>query len=323
MSRKELKILDSVTLYFVSGFRRNYNNRLLKLAPMKGKGQNSMEDVSFLEDNVSVVENYFEVSDGVQLKVFDFIPPGYTQQTPVIVFVAGWISLLQGWKSVLKVITKEYRTLYIETREKKSAQLPSGKTIHFSIDRMSLDVEEILAGTISDQQHFYFLGSSLGSTIILHYLSMTRKHPKESFLISPISEFPFPMWLLFVINFIPAGFYAAIKPVLKWYLKYFHLDRKNEPEQVKKYEGTIEAAEPGRLKANAYAIKDYNLWNRLEKIHTSVILIGAETDKLHGIDSLKKMVSRMPQAGLEMMKSNKETHSEVAGSFVVDRIRLG
>jgi hypothetical protein len=32
MSRKELKILDSDTLYFVSGFRRNYNYRLLKLA---------------------------------------------------------------------------------------------------------------------------------------------------------------------------------------------------------------------------------------------------------------------------------------------------
>jgi hypothetical protein len=34
MSRKELKILDSATLYCVSGFRRNYNNRLLKLAPV-------------------------------------------------------------------------------------------------------------------------------------------------------------------------------------------------------------------------------------------------------------------------------------------------
>ncbi len=282
-----------------------------------------MQDVSFLEDNVSVVEKYFEVSDRVQLKVFDFIPPGYTLQTPIIVFVAGWISLLQGWKSVLKVISKNYRTLYIETREKKSALLPSEKSIDFSIDRMSLDIEEILSRTISDQQPFYFLGSSLGSTIILHYLSMNQKKPKESFLISPISEFPFPIWLLFVINFIPAGFYAAIKPVLKWYLKYFHLDRKNEPEQVKKYEGTINAAEPGRLKANAYAIKDYNLWNRLEKINTSVILIGAETDKLHGIDTLKKMVSKMPLARLEMMKSNKETHSEVAGRFVVERIGLG
>jgi hypothetical protein len=35
MSRKELKILDSVMLSFVSGFRRNYYNRLLKLAQVK------------------------------------------------------------------------------------------------------------------------------------------------------------------------------------------------------------------------------------------------------------------------------------------------
>ena len=32
ISRKELKIIDSAALYCVSGFRRNYNNRLLKLA---------------------------------------------------------------------------------------------------------------------------------------------------------------------------------------------------------------------------------------------------------------------------------------------------
>ena len=282
-----------------------------------------MQDVSFLEKNVSLIEKYFEVSDGVQLKAFDFIPPAYTLKTPVIVFVAGWISLLQGWEKVLKVTSRKYRTLYIETREKKSANLPyTQKKIDFSIDRMSLDLDEILSRTIADDQPFYFLGSSLGSTTILHYLSLNRKQPKNSFLISPISEFPFPMWLLFVINFFPARFYIAIKPVLKWYLKYFHLDRHNEPEQVTKYEGTIDAAEPYRLKANAYALKDYNLWNKLGYIQTPVTLIGAETDKLHGIDILKEMVSQMPFARLEMMKSNKETHSEIAGSFVVKYIDM-
>jgi len=46
MSGKELKILDSVTLYFVSGFRRNYNNRLLKLA------QRPMKQVCFATGNI-------------------------------------------------------------------------------------------------------------------------------------------------------------------------------------------------------------------------------------------------------------------------------
>lgn len=279
-----------------------------------------MQDVSFLGKNVSLIEKCFEVSDGVQLQVFDFFPPDYTPKTPVIVFVAGWISLLRGWESVLKITSRKYRTLYIETREKNSAYFPPARKIDFSIDRMSLDIHEILSRTLSEDQPFYFLGSSLGSTIILHYLSMNQKQPKNSFLISPISEFPFPLWLLFVINFFPARFYVAIKPVLKWYLKYFHLDRHNEPEQVKKYEGTIDAAEPVRLKANAYAIKDYNLWDRLAHVKTPVTLIGAETDKLHGIDTLKKMVSTMSFARLEMMTSNKETHSERAGSFVVEQI---
>ena len=281
-----------------------------------------MQEVTFLEKNISLIEKYFEVSDGVQLKCFDFIPQGYhSLNMPVIIFIAGWISRVQGWEDVLKVISRKYRILYLETREKKSARLPSApKNIDFSIERMSMDVDEILTRTLSDSQPFYFLGSSLGSTIILHYLSKNRKQAEDSFLISPICEFPFPAWLLFAIRFFPAWLYTVIKPVIKWYLIYFYLDRHQEPEQVRKYQGTIDAAEPARLKANAYAIKDYSLWDKLTTVSSPVTLIGAETDKLHGIDTLKEMITRLPKARLEMMKSNKETHSEKAGRFVVEQI---
>ena len=52
-----------------------------------------MQDLSFVAKNVSVIEKYVELSDGVQLKIYDFIPPGYDPETPVIIFIAGWISL--------------------------------------------------------------------------------------------------------------------------------------------------------------------------------------------------------------------------------------
>jgi len=91
---------------------------------------------------------------------------------------------------------------------------------------------------------------------------------------------------------------------------------KNEPDQVKKYCGTIDAAEPIRLKANANAIRNYSLWEKLSDIKSPVVIIGAKTDNLHGIDILEKMVKIMPLASLEMMKSNKETHSAKMGEFI-------
>ncbi|MBW1895324.1 MAG: alpha/beta hydrolase, partial [Deltaproteobacteria bacterium] len=91
-------------------------------------------------------------------------------------------------------------------------------------------------------------------------------------------------------------------------------------EQIKKYEGTIDAAEPARLKANAFAIKDYSLWGKLEKIKAPVLIVGAEMDTHHGFEILKKMVSMMPDANFTLMKSNKETHSEKVADLMLSQI---
>jgi len=267
------------------------------------------------------VKKYFiEVSDGVKLNVIDFTPEGSDPTKPVVVFVAGWISLPSGWKDFLKTLTPRYRTLYVETREKISSILPKGRQIDFSIERMALDIGEILQKTIPDGETFYFAGSSMGATIILDYLSLGKRQPTQSFLISPIAKFSIPTWALGLIKLSHPSFYSAIKPVVKWYLKNFRLDKKREPEQVAKYEGTLDAAEPARLKINALSVSKYSLWDKLGRVKSPVCLIGARTDTLHGVEELEKMVALMPHATLILMQSNKETHSERAGSFIADRI---
>ena len=279
-----------------------------------------MVEDSYCHTGVKADEYYVNVSDGVELKVFDLVPEHDSPDDPLIVFVAGWISLISGWQYVLRRLTASYRTLYIETREKKSARLPANTKLDFTIQRMSLDIKEVIQEIVPRERPFFITGSSLGSTVVLDYMGQDFRQPEKAILIAPVSEFPFPLWLLFIIRFIPAGFYSVVKPILKWYLRHIRLDKKNEPEQVKKYEGTLDAAEPARLKANAFAIKDYSLWGILDQIKSPVLIIGAETDKHHGYDILQKMVSMMPNAGFKLMKSNKETHSEKAADVILAQI---
>ena len=275
----------------------------------------------YTERGVQVTEDYVKVSDGVTLKVIDFVPQGNAPEKPYVVFVAGWISLISGWEGVLKILTPCYRIIYIETREKVSAQLPD-VPVEFSIARMSLDLHEVLNQRVSLDREFFFVGSSLGSTIILDYLSQGLRQPGRAFLIGPNAEFLFPAWSLPLIRFLPASLYTAIKPGLKWYLRNIRLDKKRESEQVKKYEGTLDAAEPKRLKANAWALRNYRLWDKLPHVKTPVLVIGARSDILHGLDVMKRMVGLIPRAGLEVMESNRETHSEKAGEFIVKHIAL-
>ncbi|MEA2014458.1 MAG: alpha/beta hydrolase [Thermodesulfobacteriota bacterium] len=270
--------------------------------------------------DVKVAEYYRVLSDGVALRMIDFTPTCDTPEKPMVVFVAGWISLIDGWKDVLKILTPSYRTLYVETREKVSARLPQRVRVDFSMSRMSLDIREILESEVEAEKKFCFVASSLGVAVVLDYLSMGLRQPKQSFLIAPICELTYPFWLPLVLRPVLPALYNVIKPSLKWYLRNIRLDKDKEPEQVKKYEGTLDAAEPRRLKANAFAIKDYSAWGQIPKISSPALIIGAQSDALHGLDIMDRMVDLMPDADMVMMSSNRETHSEAMGKLIVDRM---
>ena len=272
------------------------------------------------DPDVRVEEDYVVVSDGVALRTIDFTPPCDTPERPMVVFIAGWISLIDGWKNVLRKLTPCYRTLYVETREKVSARLPERARVDFSMPRMSLDITEILACKVAPEKKFCFAASSLGATVVLDCISGEARQPEQSILIAPICELTYPFWLPLLLRPVPPSLYTAIKPLLKWYLRNVRLDKHREPEQVKKYEGTLNAADPWRLKANAFAIKDYSLWDKLSDVRSPVLIMGAKSDALHGLNVINRMVDLIPDADIEMMSSNRETHSEKMGKLIVDRI---
>ncbi|HSV97420.1 MAG TPA: alpha/beta hydrolase [Spirochaetota bacterium] len=268
-------------------------------------------------DDCTVKDYHFTVSDGVALKIIDFIPRRDNDKRPVIFFVAGWISAISGWRGVLKVISSQYRTIYLETREKRSSIIPKNKKVGFAMDRLSADIRETIDGLIPPRRTFILAGSSLGGTAILEYLAEKWRKPLCAILVGPNAEFRFPMFLGRVIPAFPPSFYLALKPIIKWYLRNFRLDKKNEQEQVKKYEATLDAADPYKLKYNAIAIRNYSIWHILPAVSTPVLVVGAALDKLHGNEALRKMVGALPRASYRELASNKETHSEKAGELIV------
>ncbi len=280
-----------------------------------------MPYTQYTDPYVSVEEEFFVTSDGVALRMIEFAPPCDGPQRPMVVFVAGWISLIDGWKRVLQRITPRYRTLYVETREKASALLPlRPDRMDFSMARMSRDLFEIIEKKVPPEKPLCLAGSSLGATVILDSQTAAQRQPALSILIAPICGLIYPFWLPLLLRPVPPSLYTAIKPALKWYLRNVRVDKRKEPEQAKKYEGTLDAAEPRRLKANAFAIKDYSLWEKLPRVSSPVLIVGAKSDTLHGIDVIEKMAELLPNAEIAMMSSNRETHSEKMGDLIVDRL---
>ncbi|GAB6095599.1 hypothetical protein JCM14469_18510 [Desulfatiferula olefinivorans] len=263
------------------------------------------------------------VSDGVTLSLYDFQPKNPASPLPVLVFVPGWVSLMSGWTEVLKVLTPKARVLYLETREKRSARLPEGPLPEFTLARMSADLAEVIGQELPEDTPFVLAGSSLGATVILEYLNgQNARLPRNTVLISPITEVDFPMWAQWIIRWVPPSAYALIRYVAIFYLTRFRVDKRKEPEQAAKYTGTLMAAEPVRLKANARALSGYSVWNRPTGVDARILLVGARTDKLHGLDDLRRMAEALPQARLSIMESNRATHSAAVAYLLLDELTL-
>jgi len=286
----------------------------------KLSGSNTMDYSSYTDPATNVKEYMFKVSDGVSLKIIDFTPRNVSQEKPVILFVAGWISLISGWRGVLKVLTVEHRVIYCETREKQSSTVPEVKKVSFSIERLKLDIGEIIENIIPPSKKFIFAGSSLGASAILEYCASDKRKPLCAVLINPNTEFRFPKFLGEIIPALHPSLYLAVKPVIKWYLRNFRLDKKTCKEQIEKYENTLDCANPYKLKANALAIKNYVIWGRIDNINVPCLVMGATSDTLHATDNVKRLLKLIPDSTYIELKSNMENHSEKAGHVIVDYI---
>lgn len=259
-----------------------------------------------------------EVEDGVRLTVFEWRPGSGSEP---LVFVAGWVSVIEGWRPLLEVLVHERPVIYIETREKRSAEIdkrhlvPSG----FSIARLGDDVIAVCNELGVDPDRRVFFASSMGSNAVLEALKNRRLAGRGAFLIGPNAEFRFPWWGRPFVH-LPVAIYRMLVPFVLWYLRRFRVNADEDPEQMARYERTLRAAHPQRLKVSAQAVLGYSVLPGLETVAAPVAIAYAASDTLHGAEEAQRIVDAMPRGEAIECPSNTYMHTaEVAvelGEFI-------
>jgi pimeloyl-ACP methyl ester carboxylesterase len=260
------------------------------------------EGARFSEDRV-------EVEEGVRLRYYRWEPRPQNGAAPVF-FIAGWISLVTGWRALLRELARTRPVVYLETREKPSAEIPVGflKASSFTIQRLADDLVSAAKTLGLDNESTVLFGSSMGSNAILEALKGSRLPARAAFLVGPNAEFYFPAWGKVAVRVVPAWLIERLKGFVIWYLRKFRVDSDSDPEQMARYERTVSAADALRLKLSARAVQGYSALPGLETITTPVAVAFANSDKLHDERKVRRMVDAMPRGTAVSCPSNTYMH---------------
>ena len=250
-------------------------------------------------------EQMVSVSDNVSLRVIEFHPQKSTTH-PTVLFIAGWISLMKGWKIVLQEMTKDFNIIYVETREKISSQV-NGKA-KFSVEAIAQDIVIIVNKFKLQKDKYIIFGSSLGGTAILESFKDLKTLPLCFALLGPNAEYRTPWWGKIIIRLFWTRLYAVLKPFIKWYLRNFRLDIETDHAQYEKYCNALDAADPKKLKPAALALSKYKIWGILKDIDLPVLIIGATKDLLHEPQNLIQMDKMLPNSVFLDMETNTFAH---------------
>ena len=267
-----------------------------------------MEKLSeYCAPDSSFKEKMISVNDNVTLRLITF-SPAQEKSNPPVLFVAGWISLIKGWKDVLLEMTKDFPVYYIETREKLSSNINGN--INYGAEDVGKDIVSLISLLKLKDSNYILFGSSLGATAILDSCRILQQKPLCLVLIGPNAVFRVPKLGMAIIHIFPPRLYLIIKPIVKWYLKTFRLDTKSDYKQYEKYCNSLDAADQWKLKKAVIRLAKYEVWDLLKNIEIPSLIVGASKDVLHEPENLKKMVAMMKNATYLDLETNAKTHSE-------------
>lgn len=257
-------------------------------------------------DALGATEARVEVDGGVHLRVLRV--EGWCHDRPPVIFAPGWVSLASAWAPVVRALAERGPVDYVESREKSTAEIPPGgwRRELFTLQQAGADLRRTLEALGRQPEEVVFLASSLGANAVLEALA-TGVRCRAAFLIGPNEMVRFPWWGHLLVR-LPCAAYGLARPVIVAYLRHSRIDAKREPEQMRRYEATLRAADPRRLKLSAQAVADRGLPPDLSGVTDPVAIAYAPSDTLHGGDGLAALAERLPRGTALKFPSNRELH---------------
>ena len=267
-----------------------------------------------------ILDEFMLVAEDVSLRIITFTPAD-DYKNPVIFIIPGWISTVEGWKTLLSDFTRDHTVIYMETREKSSSKI--SKYSDLGVEKIGEDIAVVIQKKNLSETEYILLGSSLGATSIMEGYHLFDSRPKCLIMIGPNAEFGFTFLAKTIIRVCPISLYQFAMPFIKWYMKNNYLDVGTDPKQYENYSDLLNDIEPRRVKRSALAFFNYTVWQRLSDIDCPTMILGGSSDVMHNPQNVELMAKKMKDVQYIDLKINSRTHGQEAINIMRSFIDLG
>jgi pimeloyl-ACP methyl ester carboxylesterase len=231
-----------------------------------------------------------------------------------VVFVPGWFSLPESWRSFLPHLVTHADVLYFETREKRSAILAEDASLD-----IGTYVDDLIALWESDlvrrDRPCFLAGSSLGAAVIIDSIDRLHPPPDAIALVSPNYSFPMPA-VAHLLKILPARMLPAVKAFIGPIALRLRVNRK-DPGHATKFMNSFDQAEPHRLRESSLAVRRYVPdIARLQTYRNPALVIAGSEDRHHALDQVQEIVAQIPQVTFRELRSFTACHSSAAAKFI-------
>jgi pimeloyl-ACP methyl ester carboxylesterase len=240
------------------------------------------------------------------LNCVSFIPatPG---NLPPVLFIAGFASVIENFRDLLLSLTRSLTVHYVETRDKESSIIP--REAGFTVSDIASDISESIEVLNLEEGNYILLAFSLGSTASVEaFRSCSIKKPKLLVLAAPNGKFRVPPIGIFIAKYLSWSYYI-IRPLLKLYIKRFHVNTKDDYEMYNISSRALDSADPEKMAPSLLEMVKYEIWDALDKIDVPVIVIAASKDIFHTHDDALKISSKLRNSRYFDLETNERTHS--------------
>ncbi len=275
----------------------------------------NFEEIEMDTTGLSLENLSINVAENVYLKVIHIYPDEPRFNVPMI-FIPGLATTFKSFQKVITFLAKHIPLFYIETREKRSSRI-EGK-VSFGIEVQSIDLKKIIEYFDFKDNEYFVMGFSYGASIVAHSYKDLKNKPAGIIFIEPTPEFHYPKWSLIWIRFSGARLYNLTKPFAKWYIRNFHVNKKEDKEMAEISSKALDNADPKKLSQTVLDIAHYKVWDQLPNINCKSLVVGTSKDGFHNKDEILRMNKMIKDSEFLDLETNYRTHSQEMGETAIN-----